>query len=192
MAETGAAPQPLNGLCWHDNYVKSLPTVVNICDVLWLAPAYIKIIASGKLLCRQGGWALSAAPDFGWRTMDSFFAGCIQALQCNKNTCPNWITDNTNPDLTAGLSGAERNWKRVAIRGRAMHGIGMMHHSVVCKEPRETDSILMFVLLKIKVVSNLFCRHKSRPNDEPEFINRTEFPRSGDHGRSFAVKILWR
>lgn len=89
---TGAAPLSL-----IDNMgvpiTESLPKVVNILKKHNLKDR-IKIIASGKLVNPpEAAWALCAGADFITSARGFMFAlGCIQALQCNKNTCPTGIT----------------------------------------------------------------------------------------------------
>lgn len=64
----------------------------------------IKVNASGKLINpTEVAWALCVGTDFISTARGPMFAlGCIQALQCNKNTCPTGITTH-NPDLQKGL-----------------------------------------------------------------------------------------
>ena len=65
-----------------------------------------------------------------------FSLGCIQALQCNKNTCPTGITTH-NPDLQRGLV-VEDKAERVANFARNMvYEVGIIAHSCGVKEPRE-------------------------------------------------------
>jgi len=89
---TGAAPLSL-----MDNMGKpileSLPKVVDILTKNKLRNR-IKVIASGKLINPpEVAWAFCAGADFINSARGFMFAlGCIQALQCNKNTCPTGIT----------------------------------------------------------------------------------------------------
>lgn len=89
---TGAAPLSL-----MDNMgaplSDTLPAVVNILRKHNLKDR-IKIISSGKLLNPpEAAWALCAGADFIVSARGFMFAlGCIQALQCNRNTCPTGIT----------------------------------------------------------------------------------------------------
>lgn len=64
----------------------------------------IKVNASGKLVNpTEVAWALCVGTDFISTARGPMFAlGCIQALQCNKNTCPTGITTH-DPDLQKGL-----------------------------------------------------------------------------------------
>ena len=64
----------------------------------------IRVIASGKLITPADvAWALCVGADFVVSARGFMFAlGCIQALQCNKNTCPTGIATH-NPRLQKGL-----------------------------------------------------------------------------------------
>lgn len=64
----------------------------------------IKVNASGKLINpTEVAWALCVGTDFISTARGPMFAlGCIQALQCNKNTCPTGITTH-DPNLQKGL-----------------------------------------------------------------------------------------
>ncbi|QFI38965.1 FMN-binding glutamate synthase family protein [Moritella marina ATCC 15381] len=100
---TGAAPQPLM------DYVglplkESLPLLVNMLEKYNLREQ-VKVIASGKLITpSKVAWALAVGADFIVSARGNMFAlGCIQALQCNKNTCPTGITTH-NPKLQEGLN----------------------------------------------------------------------------------------
>ena len=88
---TGAAPMPLIddvGLPLRE----SLPLVVDKLNVHGLRER-IWVIASGKLVTPADvAWALCLGADFVASALGFMFAlGCIQALQCNRNTCPTGI-----------------------------------------------------------------------------------------------------
>ncbi len=99
---TGAAPPEfsnfvgmplLDGLAFADSALKSLG-IRN----------HIRLIASGKILT---GFHMVRAMALGADTCNSARAmmialGCIQALQCNKNTCPTGVATQ-NPSLMRGL-----------------------------------------------------------------------------------------
>ena len=65
----------------------------------------IRSLASGKLINPEGvAWALCAGADFVTSARGFMFAlGCIQAMKCNKNTCPTGIT-------THDPASAARTW----------------------------------------------------------------------------------
>jgi len=82
---------------------ESLPEVVDKLVAHGLK-GRIRVIASGKLILPVGvAWALCTGADFVNSARGFMFAlGCIQAMQCNKNTCPTGITTH-NPRLQKGL-----------------------------------------------------------------------------------------
>ncbi|NUW67512.1 FMN-binding glutamate synthase family protein [Vibrio coralliilyticus] len=125
---TGAAPQPLM------DYVglplkESLPLVVNLLSERGLIPR-IKVVASGKLITpSKVAWAITLGADFVVSARGHMFAlGCIQALQCNKDTCPTGITTH-DVRLQQGLN-VEDKMERVANYNKYIHyGIGLIAHS---------------------------------------------------------------
>ncbi|AXN30527.1 FMN-binding glutamate synthase family protein [Vibrio coralliilyticus] len=125
---TGAAPQPLM------DYVglplkESLPLVVNLLSERSLIPR-IKVVASGKLITpSKVAWAIALGADFVVSARGHMFAlGCIQALQCNKDTCPTGITTH-DVRLQQGLN-VEDKMERVANYNKYIHyGIGLIAHS---------------------------------------------------------------
>ena len=89
---TGAAPMPLMdsvGLPIKE----SLPMAVDLLQRYGVRDR-IKLIASGKLITpTHVAWAFCAGADFVNTARGAMFSlGCIQALKCNKNTCPTGIT----------------------------------------------------------------------------------------------------
>ncbi len=132
---TGAAPMSL-----IDNMgipvKESLPLVVDVLRKHGLRER-IKVVASGKLVNpSEVAWALCAGADFVVSARGFMFAlGCIQALQCNKNTCPTGITTH-DPKLQYGLHSADKA-ERVAHFARNMHKeVGVLAHSCGVPEPR--------------------------------------------------------
>ena len=132
---TGAAPKPLMdhvGLLISE----SLPLTVDILCRAGLRER-IKVVASGKLINpSEVGWALCAGADFIVSARGFMFAlGCIQALQCNRNTCPTGVTTH-NKRLQAGLDPTDKA-VRVANYARNMiHEVGIIAHSCGVPEPR--------------------------------------------------------
>ncbi|GAB4201687.1 MAG: FMN-binding glutamate synthase family protein [Wenzhouxiangellaceae bacterium] len=132
---TGAAPTPLMddmGMPLRE----SLPIVVNTLDRHRLRPR-IRVVASGKRITpTEVAWALCAGADFINSARGFMFAlGCIQALQCNKNTCPTGITTH-NRKLQRGLVPEEKS-ERVAWYAKNMsHEVEMIAHSCGVPEPR--------------------------------------------------------
>lgn len=132
---TGAAPMPLMddvGLPLRE----SLPMLVDKLKLYGLRER-IRVIASGKLITpTMVAWALCAGADFINSARGFMFSlGCIQALQCNKNTCPTGITTH-NKKLQGGLV-PESKAERVAHYAEHMKKeVGIIAHSCGAKEPR--------------------------------------------------------
>ncbi|KFZ39211.1 glutamate synthase [Shewanella mangrovi] len=133
---TGAAPQPLM------DYVglplkESLPIVVALLKQNGLKNR-VRVIASGKLITpSRVAWALALGADFIASARGNMFAlGCIQALQCNKDTCPTGITTH-NKKLQQGLDPRDKS-VRVANYNRILHhDLGMLAHTCGINDPRE-------------------------------------------------------
>ena len=133
---TGAAPQPLMdsvGLPLRE----SLPLVVNMLEKHGLRDR-VKIIVSGKLIVpSKVAWALALGADFVVSARGHMFAlGCIQAMQCNKDSCPTGITTH-NERLQRGLNVADKA-QRVANYNKYIHyGAGLIAHSCGVTSARE-------------------------------------------------------
>jgi len=132
---TGAAPMSL-----IDNMgiplKESLPIVVDKLNEYQLRDR-VKVCASGKLITpAEATWAFCVGADFVNSARGFMFAlGCIQALQCNKNTCPTGITTH-NKKLQYGLN-PEDKAVRVMQYAKNMHKeIGVLAHSCGVPEPR--------------------------------------------------------
>jgi glutamate synthase domain-containing protein 2 len=132
---TGAAPMSL-----IDNVglpiKESLPLVVDMLERHGLRDR-VRVIASGKLINpSDAALALCMGADFVCSARGFMFAlGCIQALQCNKNTCPTGITTH-NKRLQRGLV-PENKAERVARYSKTMRKeIGIIAHSCGVPEPR--------------------------------------------------------
>lgn len=133
---TGAAPQALiddMGLPLRE----SLPLLVDNLNVYGLRDR-IKVIASGKLITPTDvAWALCMGADFVTSARGFMFAlGCIQALQCNKNTCPTGITTH-NKKLQRGLVPAEKATRVYNFHKNMTYEVGIIAHSCGVREPRE-------------------------------------------------------
>ena len=133
---TGAAPMSLMD-CVGLPIRESLPLVVDILKRNGLRDR-IRIIASGKLVTpAEAAAALCVGADFINSARGYMFAlGCIQALQCNKNTCPTGITTH-DADLQRGLVVSDKA-ERVYQYSKSMHKeIGIIAHSCGVREPRQ-------------------------------------------------------
>lgn len=133
---TGAAPMSL-----MDNMGlpirESLPLLVDYLKQYGLRDR-VKVIASGKLINpAEAAWALCAGADFITSARGFMFAlGCIQALQCNKNTCPTGITTH-NKKLQKGLDPEDKAVRVMNYAKNMEKEIGIIAHSCGVKEPRE-------------------------------------------------------
>lgn len=98
----------------------------------------IKIIASGKLTTpTEMAWALCAGADFIVSARGFMFAlGCIQALQCNKDTCPTGITTH-NKRLQKGLAPKTKAKRVHHYIKNIVHEVGTIAHSCGVNEPRK-------------------------------------------------------
>ncbi len=135
---TGAAPQPLMdemGLPLRE----ALPMVADVLAEHGLT-GRIRLVASGKRITpAEVAWALCAGADVVTNARGFMFAlGCIQALQCNKNTCPTGITTH-DPDLQRGLVAKSKS-RRVANYARNMRKeVEIIAHSCGVPEPRRLN-----------------------------------------------------
>ena len=133
---TGASPMPLIDLVGV-SIREALPQVVDLRNAAGLQDR-IRIIASGKLVNPGDvAWALCAGADFVTSARGFMFSlGCIQALKCNKNTCPTGITTH-DPRFQRGLDVAEK-WVRVAHYAKGIiKDVETIAHSVGVSEPRK-------------------------------------------------------
>lgn len=133
---TGAAPMSLI------DYVglpvqESLPLVIDKLSEHRLRN-HVKVIASGKLITpAEVVWALCMGADFIVSARGFMFAlGCIQALQCDKNTCPTGITTH-NKKLQRGLVHSQKSWRITHYIQNIIHEVGVIGHSCGVKSPRE-------------------------------------------------------
>ena len=132
---SGAAPMPLMddvGLPLRE----SLPLVVDKLIEHDLRER-IKVIASGKLISPKNvAWALCVGTDFVVSARGFMFAlGCIQALQCNKNSCPTGITTH-NKDLQRGLVPEDKAVRVMHYAKNMVKEVGLIAHSCGVTEPR--------------------------------------------------------
>jgi glutamate synthase domain-containing protein 2 len=133
---TGAAPQSLMDYMGQP-LRSSLPLVVDTLTSHGLRPR-IRIIASGKLINpSEVAWALCMGADFVVSARAFMFAlGCIQALQCNKNTCPTGVTTH-DPNLQRGLDPENKAVRVCNLAKNITHEVGVLAHSCGVRHPRE-------------------------------------------------------
>jgi len=132
---SGAAPMSLMdnvGLPLRE----SLPMLVDARDRHGLRER-IRIIASGKLINpTEVAWALCMGADFINSARGFMFAlGCIQALQCNKDTCPTGVTTH-RPHLQRGLDPQLKSVRVMHYLRNMVHSVETIAHSCGVPEPR--------------------------------------------------------
>ena len=133
---TGAAPLPLIdavGLPLRE----SLPMLVDKLIEHGLRDR-VKVIASGKLVTPADvAWALCLGADFCVTARGFMFAlGCIQALQCNRNTCPTGITTH-DPRLQRGLDPDDKSVRVANYARNLVSEVGIIAHSCGLDDPRK-------------------------------------------------------
>ncbi|MEL7538982.1 MAG: FMN-binding glutamate synthase family protein [Pseudomonadota bacterium] len=133
---TGAAPMSLidyMGLPLRE----SLPLVVDLLQSYGLRDR-VKVIASGKLVTpAEVAWALCMGADFVNSARGFMFAlGCIQALQCNKNTCPTGITTH-DKRLQRGLVPRNKAERVRRYAEQIKKEVAIIAHSCGVANPRQ-------------------------------------------------------
>ena len=132
---TGAAPMPLMdsvGMVIRE----SLPLVVDRLTAAGL-DGRIRVVASGKMIIpSEVAWAFCVGADFVQTARGFMFAlGCIQALQCNRNTCPTGVTTH-NARLQRGLDPMDKSERVANYVRHLVEEVGMIAHSCGVTEPR--------------------------------------------------------
>lgn len=125
---TGAAPLTLiddMGL----NLQEALPLLVDKLTAYGLRDR-IRVIASGKLVNPADvAWALCVGADAVNNARGFMFSlGCIQAMQCNKNTCPTGITTH-DPKLQRGLVTKDKATRVANYQRNMVQELNMIAHS---------------------------------------------------------------
>lgn len=131
---SGAAPMALMdnaGLSIRE----SLPQLANMLKYYQLKDR-IRLIASGKLItAAEVGWALAAGADFVNNGRGFMFAlGCIQAMRCNKNTCPTGVTTH-NPRLQRALDPSDKAGRVANYAFNMRRDVEIIAHSCGVPEP---------------------------------------------------------
>lgn len=132
---TGAAPLPLiddMGLPLRESLPKLIDKLIE-----YDLRDRVKVIASGKLITPADvAWALCIGADFIVSARGFMFAlGCIQALQCNKNTCPTGITTH-DPKLQRGLVPSDKAERVANYCKNLQYEVGIIAHSCGVPSPR--------------------------------------------------------
>ena len=165
---TGAAPQSLI------DYVglplrRSLPLVVDKLNEYRLRER-VKVIASGKMINpAEAAWAICVGADFIVSARGFMFAlGCIQALQCNKNTCPTGITTH-DPELQRGLVPADKAARVANYAKNLMHEVGVIAHSCGVREARSLQRKHVYLIDERGVPEPLSLRYPDK-TPRPEYL----------------------
>ncbi len=116
---------------------ESLPLLVDKLNQYGLRER-VKVIASDKLITPTDvAWALCMGADFVVSARGFMFAlGCIQALQCNRNTCPTGITTH-NKRLQKGLDPSDKAIRVASYVRNMVYEVGTIAHACGVREPRE-------------------------------------------------------
>lgn len=135
---SGAAPMTLMddvGMLIRE----SLPLLIDALNRYELRKR-IKIFVAGKLINPADvAWALAVGADFCSSARGFMFSlGCIQSLQCHKNTCPTGITTH-DVKLQRGLVAKDKSERVANYALNMMHAVGMIAHSCGVKEPRQLE-----------------------------------------------------
>lgn len=132
---TGAAPMALIDSVGM-SIRESLPILVDKLKAYGLRER-IKVIASGKIITPSKlAWALCVGADFAVSARGFMFSlGCIQALQCNKNTCPTGITTH-DPKFQRGLHPDSKAVRVANYVNNMNKEVGIIAHSCGVKSPR--------------------------------------------------------
>jgi len=163
---TGAAPQPLMdhvGLLIKE----SLPWIVDRLAEYGLRER-VRVIASGKLITpSKVAWALAAGADFVASARGFMFSvGCIQAMQCHRNTCPTGVTTH-NPKLQRGLITSDKASRVAHYHSNMVHAVGLIAHSCGLPEPRQLQRRHVKVVMEsgyTQRLDQLFPNQTSRPH----------------------------
>ena len=132
---TGAAPMPLMDLVGMP-LREALVKMVDLRDRHHLKER-IRMVASGKLVNPGDvAWALCAGADFVTSARGFMFSlGCIQAMRCDRNTCPTGITTH-DAGLQKGLVVEEKEHRVAHYARSVIHEVETIAHSVGVAEPR--------------------------------------------------------
>ena len=133
---TGAAPMPLIDLVGMP-IREALPRICDLRDQRGLHNR-IRLVASAKLVNPGDvAWAICAGADFVTSARGFMFSlGCIQALKCNRNTCPTGITTH-DPRLQKGLVPEDKAEKVASFARSVIREVETIAHSVGVAEPRQ-------------------------------------------------------
>lgn len=132
---TGAAPLPLIDMVGL-SLREGLPLVVDKLVEYGLRDR-VRVVASGKLTTPGAvAWALCMGADVTVTARGFMFAlGCIQAMQCNRNTCPTGITTHDRK-LQRGLDPTDKAVRVANYHRNLTHEVGTIAHACGVASPR--------------------------------------------------------
>lgn len=135
---TGSAPQPLMDYVGL-KLTESLPILIDKLTAAGLKER-IRVIASGKMITPADvAWAIAIGADFVVSARGFMFAlGCIQAMQCNKNTCPTGVTTH-DPKLQRGLNPIDKATRVANYHKYLEYGVNIIAHSCGVSDPRQLN-----------------------------------------------------
>lgn len=167
---TGAAPQALiddMGLPLRE----ALPMLVDTLVKHGLRER-IKVVAAGKLITpADAAWALCMGADFVNSARGFMFAlGCIQALQCNRNTCPTGITTHDRR-LQRGLVPEEKAERVANYHRNLTYEVGVIAHACGVREPRALNRSHCRVVGASGLSVPLVVLHPERAPHTPQAID---------------------
>lgn len=116
----------------------------------------IKVICSGRLITPTDvAWALCIGADFINCARGFMFSlGCIQAMQCHKDTCPTGITTH-NPKLQKGLDPRKKYLRVANYAQRIRDEVEMIAHSCGLKHARELSRIHAMIVHPSGLIESL-------------------------------------
>ena len=116
---------------------ESLPMVVDQLNKYGLK-GRIRVLASGKRITpSEVAWALCAGADGVNNARGFMFAlGCIQSLQCNRNTCPTGVATH-DVKLQRGLHPGDKAVRVANYARNMMKEVAIIANSCGVSEPRK-------------------------------------------------------
>lgn len=132
---TGAAPMSLmDDVGLH--LAEALPVLVDLLNGYGLRER-VRVVASGKLITpNMVAWAIALGADFCVSARGYMFSlGCIQAMQCHRNTCPTGVTTH-DPRLQRGLVPADKAQRVAHYHRHLVKEVEVIAHSCGVVEPR--------------------------------------------------------
>jgi len=166
---SGAAPMPLMddmGLPLRE----TLPMLVDKLEEYNLRDR-IRVISSGKLITPTFvAGALCMGTDFVVSARGFMFAlGCIQAMQCNKNTCPTGITTHDHK-LQRGLDIDDKAVRVMHYAKNMMREVGTIAHSCGVESPQQLRRVHCRIVTspgKSKSMADLYPEYNNHIESTP-------------------------